>query len=230
MAIASAIIGAGIAAAGSIAGSVIGGNASKKAAQAQADGARYAADLQNQQYQQSRADAEPWRIAGGKAIGSLSDMLQPGYDHTTSPGYQFRMDEGMRALEGSAAARGSLMSGNTLKDVIRYSQGVAADDFGGQFNRTASVAAGGQQVNQSLGALGAAAAGNAGNAMMQGANARASGYVGQANALTGGLSNLATIAMTPGLFGGGGGSAGAFSGGLSNPSLLTDVSKFNAFQ
>lgn len=197
-------VGAIIGGVASIGGALISGSASKSAAKTQAAAADRAAELQNQQFQQSREDAAPWREAGGQAIGSLSAMLKPGYDHTTSPGYQFRMDEGMRAINGNNAAAGLVKSGGALKDLTRFAQGLAADDFTGQFNRTASVAAGGQQVNSGLASLGQLAAGNAGNAMMQGANARASGYVGQANAMTGGLSNLASIAMTPGLFGGGG--------------------------
>jgi hypothetical protein len=184
----------------SVGSAVIGANASKKAAKVQAEAGRYAADLQNQQYQQTREDLAPWRLAGGQAIGQLSSMLQPGYDHTTSPGYQFRLSEGLRGVENSAAARGLLQSGGTLKGINNYAQGVAASDFGDQFNRVASVAAGGQQVNSELGRLGAQSAANQGGFLTQAANARASGYVGSANAIQGGLSSLSSII---GGFGGG---------------------------
>lgn len=188
---------------GDIAGAIIGGNAAKKAGKAQLQATQMAVDEQRRQYDTSRADMQPWQQAGGQAIGSLSAMLQPGYDHTTSPGYQFRFGEGQRAVEGSAASKGMLMSGGTLKDLTRFGQGIAADDFNQQFNRTASVAAGGQQANQSLGQLGANAATNIGNAQMQGGNARASGYVGQANAWINGINNAGNrlSSMIPG-FGG----------------------------
>lgn len=182
----------------SIGGALIGGSAAKKAANTQAASADKAAQVQMDMFNQSRADSTPWREAGGQAIGSLSGMLQPGYDHTTSPGYQFRMDEGLRGVEGSAASRGLLGSGGTLKDIIRFSQGTAADDFNQQFNRTASVAAGGQQANQSIGQLGAYAANNIGNANMQAGNARASGYAGQASAFGGAANNLASFAFQGG--------------------------------
>jgi hypothetical protein len=194
---------AGIAAVGGIASSVIGGSAAKSAANTQAAAADRAAELQNQQYQQTRADTAPWREAGGKAIGQLSDMLKPGYDYTTSPGYQFRFNEGQRAVEGSAAARGMLMSGGTTKALERYGQGQATSDFTDQFNRVASVAAGGQQTNATLGQLGRDAAQYAGDAAMQAGNARASGYVGQANAINSGIGNLTSLAFNSGLFGGG---------------------------
>jgi hypothetical protein len=51
------------------------------------------------------------------------------------PGYQFRLAEGQKALERSAAARGGLNSGGTLKALARYSQGVASDEFQRSFER-----------------------------------------------------------------------------------------------
>jgi hypothetical protein len=75
----------------------------------------------------------------------------PGAAGTGSPGYgvnvadyldpsmRFQMDEGMRALENSAAARGSLQSGGTLRDILRYSQGLASQDYGNAFGRAANV-------------------------------------------------------------------------------------------
>lgn len=187
-------IGAIIGGVATLGGALLGSSNASKAAQAGVDGAKYAADIGNQQYNQTRADMAPWRTAGAGAIGSLSAMLQPGYDHTTSPGYQFRFGEGQRAIESSAAARGSLMSGGTLKDLARFGQGIAADDFNQSFNRTASVAAGGQQVNQTLGQLGAQNAQYGGAAAMDAANARASGYAAQSNVWGGAANNLAALA------------------------------------
>lgn len=190
----AAAIALGVSAVAGAGSAIIGANASNKAAQVQSDAATYAADLQQKQFEQTRADFAPWREAGGAAIGSLAQMLQPGYDHTTSPGYQFRLSEGMRAVENSAASKGMLMSGGTLKDLTRFGQGVAADDFNQQFNRTASVAAGGQQANTTLGALGAQSAYQQGDALQNAANARASGYVGSANAWGNALGGIGQLA------------------------------------
>ncbi len=55
------------------------------------------------------------------------------------PSMRFQMGEGIRALENSAAARGSLMSGGTLRDLLRYSQGLASTDYGNAFGRAANV-------------------------------------------------------------------------------------------
>jgi hypothetical protein len=188
---------------GDIAGAWMGAKASKKASKAQVKMAEAAIAEQRRQYDQTRADFAPWRDAGGQAIGAGWGMLQPGYDHTTSPGYDFRFSEGQRAVESGAASKGRLMSGGTLKDLVRFGQGVAADDFNDQFNRTMAVAAGGQQANTTVGQLGAQAATNIGNAQMQAGNARASGYMGAANSWINGINNIdSRLSSLAGMFGG----------------------------
>jgi len=51
------------------------------------------------------------------------------------PGYQFRLDEGRKAMERSAAARGTLRSGATLKGLIDYGQNTASDEYQKAYNR-----------------------------------------------------------------------------------------------
>jgi hypothetical protein len=132
---------------------IFGGGAAKKAAKAQVEGAKLGIGELQRQFDLSRGDLAPWREAGGQAIGQGLAMLQPDYDHTTSPGYQFRFGEGQRAVESGAASKGMLMSGGTLKDLTRFGQGVAADDFNDQFNRTMAVAGGGQSQLIGLGSM-----------------------------------------------------------------------------
>lgn len=175
---------------GDIAGAVIGSKASKKAARVQERLGREAIAEERRQYDLTRSDLAPWREAGGAAITQGLAMLQPGYDHTTSPGYQFRFNEGQRAVESGGAARGMLMSGGTLKDLARFGQGVAADDFNDQFNRQMAIAGGGQQAATSLGQLGGQMAGRVGDTLTGIGNARASGYMGSANAWINGINNF----------------------------------------
>jgi hypothetical protein len=189
---------------GDIAGAIIGGNASKKAAKAQERMGREAIAEERRQYDLTRQDLAPWRQAGGAAIQAGAAMLQPGYDYTASPGYQFRFNEGQRAVEGGAASKGMLMSGGTLKDLTRFGQGVAADDFNDQFNRQMAIAGGGQQAATSLGQLGGAMAGRIGDTLTGIGNARASGYMGQANAWINGINNVdSRLSQLAGIFGGG---------------------------
>lgn len=122
------------------------------------------------------------------------------------PGYRFRQAEGMRGLENSAAARGGLMSGNFIRNAQRYGQDLASQEYGNAFNRLAGIAGVGQTQAQQLAGLGSQYAGNVGQNMMNAANARASGYVGKANAQAGTIGNLTNLAMLGygmGAFGGG---------------------------
>lgn len=175
---------------GDIAGAVIGSKASKKASKAQVEATKLGIAEIRRQYDLSREDLAPWRQAGGQAIGAGLAMLQPGYDHTTSPGYQFRFGEGQRAVESGAAARGMLMSGGTLKDLTRFGQGVASGDFNDQFNRYMAIAGGGQQAATSGAQMGQQSASGIADLYTQAGNARASGYIGSANAWVNGINNF----------------------------------------
>ena len=53
----------------------------------------------------------------------------------TSPGYGFALDQGLRALDHGAAAKGILNSGDTLKAEQRYGTGLADQAFGEYYNR-----------------------------------------------------------------------------------------------
>lgn len=174
---------------GDIAGAVIGGHAAKKAAKTQAASAQAGIDEVKRQFDLGRADLEPWRTAGGQAIGQGYAMLQPGYDYTASPGYQFRLDEGLRGVQNSAAAKGLLQSGGTLKGIDKYAEGMAAQDFNDQFNRMMAVAGGGQQAATSGAQMGQQAGQSVADLLTQAGNAKASGYVGQANSWLNGLNN-----------------------------------------
>jgi len=181
---------------------VLGAAASKSAAKTQAGAASQAADLQRQQYEQTREDLEPWRKAGVNALGKLEGMADytPFSMDTFSqdPGYGFRLAEGRKALTSKARARGGLVSGQTLKGMQDYAQESASQEYSNAFNRYQieraaklgpyqSLANVGQTTANQLGSFGAANASNVGNLMTGGAAAQAAGQVGMANAFTGGL-------------------------------------------
>ncbi len=183
--------------------SLIGSSASKKAASTQADAANRAADLQMQQFERQVELQEPWRQAGITALNKLTPLATEytpfGMDQfQQDPGYAFRMQEGMKALERSAAARGGLLSGGMLKGAQQYGQGLASQEYMNAFNRyqaernarlnpLQSLAGVGQTATNQLGQAGQTMAGNVGQALGAAAQARASGYVGGANALSQGL-------------------------------------------
>jgi len=190
--------------AGAVVGSsLIGANAASSAASAQAGAADRAAQLSNEQYYQTREDQAPWRTAGVNALnklGTASDytpfnMAQFQQD----PGYAFRLSEGQKALDRSSASRGGLISGGALKAATRYGQEMGSQEYTNAFNRyqterqarlgpLQSLAGVGQTAANTIGQNAGTYGTNVGNLMTSGAAAQAAGTIGQANALTGGLS------------------------------------------
>jgi hypothetical protein len=189
--------------AGAVVGSaVIGANASSKAAKAQAGAASEASNLEREMFERNIELNAPFREAGVNALNKLIPLTDyknfSMSEFQADPGYSFRMSEGIKGLERSAAARGGLLSGGTLKGIQRFGQDMASQEYQNAFNRyqternarlnpLQSLAGVGQTTSQQLGAAGTQMAGNVGNLITGGAAARASGYVGGANALTGAL-------------------------------------------
>lgn len=201
---------------GAIVGSaIIGGYAANKAANTQADAANRAADLQMEQFKRQTELQEPFRQAGLAGQNRLLELLglsqnknAVGYgslmrpfsmaDFQADPGYNFRLREGLSALDKQAAARGGLISGNSLRAAQDYGQNLASEEFQNAFNRyqvnranqlqpLQSLTGAGQSTVNALGEAGGQMARGVGEAYQGAANARASGYMGMANALTGGL-------------------------------------------
>ncbi len=56
------------------------------------------------------------------------------------PSYQWRFQQGEDAIQKSAAARGSLLTGGTLKDLLNYGQNAASQEYGAQFGRQYQLA------------------------------------------------------------------------------------------
>lgn len=195
---------------GAVVGGLIASNGAKSAASTQAASADRAADLQWQQYQQTREDQAPWRAAGEASLSQLTGGLNPGgefnrsfsmADYQADPGYQFRLSEGEKGIERAAAARGSRYSGATLKALARFNSDQASQeynnsfnryqtDLGNRFGRLASVAGLGQTATNQVSAAGQSAATNMGQAIQDAGTARASGYVGSSNAINGALGQI----------------------------------------
>ena len=149
--------------------------------------------------QQAAPSGEPMAPQGPGAGDFNRDFTLA--DFQRDPGYQFRMDEGRRALERSAAARGGLMGGGTLKALERYAQGYASNEYGNaynrfnadrdrRFNRLSSLAGIGQTASRDVASMGQQTAAGMANNTLQAGNAAAAGSVGQANAISGGLQTL----------------------------------------
>ena len=182
--------------------SLLGGYSSGKAADVQAAAADRAAALQAYQFERQAELQAPFREAGLRALGKLegaSEYTPFGTQQfQQDPGYAFRLSEGMKALNQQAAARGGLMSGNALRAAQQYGQEMGSQEYQRAFDRyqaerqarlgpLQSLAGVGQTSAQTLGAAGQQYATSAGEALGAAGQARASAYMGQTNALTGGL-------------------------------------------
>lgn len=208
----SFITAAMIAGGATLASSLIGSNAASKAAKTQAGAADRAAELQREQFDRQVELQEPWRQAG---INALNKMQSGDVMGQMDPSYQFRLGEGLKALDRQAAARGGLISGGALKAAQRYGQDFASTEFGNAYNRLAGLAGVGQTATGAMSNAAGTYGANAGNLMTSAGAARASGYVGGANALTGGLNQYLNYTQNQNLLnrlmpqsGGGGGSMG----------------------
>lgn len=126
-------------------------------------------------------------------------------DFQADPGYQFRLGEGQKQIESSAAARGGLLSGAAAKALTKYNQNFASNEYGNAFNRfqtqqgnrrnmLATLAGIGQNATNATQQAGQNFATGSSNAAQYGGNALASGYAGQANALASGAGSLTSIA------------------------------------
>ena len=155
------------------------------------------------------------------ALGGYGSLMETfgDQDFEATPGYQFRLQEGMDTLQYSAAARGDLLTGATAEALTRYGQDYASGEYqaaynrfnqnqSNRFRRLSAVSGFGQTAAGQLGAFGSQAAGNYGNILLNSSRgigqayqdagaARASGYVGSTNAwqsaLQGGVGLLADL-------------------------------------
>lgn len=206
---------------GPIVGGLFGMGASENAADAQVGAANAAAGVQRQMFNQTQENLSPFMNTGKFALSDLEYLLGMGMgrgdflsaypekfgslarpfsmsDFQASPGYQFNLQEGQKAIEKAARRSGKAYAPSTLQEIGRFSQGVASNEFNNErnafrnfqndlFNRVSGVSGSGQNAAANLGAF-AGQAGNAiGNSITGAGNAAAAGMVGGANALSGGL-------------------------------------------
>ena len=193
-------------------GGAVASRGASKAARAQQQAADQAAQVQREIFEKQTELQEPFRQAGITSQNELLRMLglggepgTPGYgtigapftveQMQMDPGYAFRMEEGLKALERSAAARTGVLSGPMAKGAIRYGQEFGSQEYGNAFNRAlalqgarlnalASLYGAGQIAAQQVGQQAGQYGTNVGNLLVGAGQARASGYLGQANALS----------------------------------------------
>jgi hypothetical protein len=158
------LIGGAISGGASLLSGILGSNAASKAAAEQAAAGRAAAGQQAEAGQQAQGyltsqlanantNSQPFVSTGQNAVNSLNNALAPGGALTqgfaaqngtfqaptaaqaaATPGYQFQLDQGLAALQNSAAARGGLLSTGTAKNLENYAQGLASTNYQQVYN------------------------------------------------------------------------------------------------
>jgi hypothetical protein len=136
---------------------------------------------------------QPYANTGAEANSALARLLADPSSLRSLPGYQFAQEEGVQALDRSAAARGMLGSGRQSKDLLRFGTGLADQTYGNQFARLMSGAGLGMNATQGQaqglqGQLGARQTAYGG--MMNAAGTIGQGDIAAANARSAGIQNL----------------------------------------
>lgn len=218
-----------------IGSAVVGGVTASKSAKSQSKASQAATDatvqanreniaFQKELFEQQRQDIAPWRDIGVQALQSLQRGLESGqfdpgsfsFNFEADPGYQFRLQEGQKAMDRSAAARGNLLSGGQAKALTQYNQGMASQEYGNafnramqkhsveaarrgdQFNRLATMAGVGQTASQQMQAAGNVYGQQVGQGTLNMGNAYANNALNQGNIqanLFGAYGNIANNAM-----------------------------------
>lgn len=155
-AIAAGVAGAAISAGVGMANAQSGKKANAKASQAAHEQNILNMKMLNAGREEANKSLDPWVQSGQYANTQLQQELQgyqpygmeqykqdPGYtpmvnsleDLQQTPGYQFQLEQGQQAIDNSAAARGSLLSGRQLKATNDYAQNVASTGYQSAWDR-----------------------------------------------------------------------------------------------
>lgn len=142
---------------------------------------------------------KPYSEAGELGLGPLTGLLtgnqyDPKTGQTTalnpeqrnslfqsSPGYQFQLSEGQRALQNSQAARGNLLSGGAVKEGLQYSQGLASQDYNNYINQLAGLTNIGQNAATGSANTAIGSGTQIANNMQNAGNIQAQGALNQGN-------------------------------------------------
>lgn len=216
---AAAIGGAGLLGAGA---SIIGGN---NAADAQKTASQNATNAQMQMFNVTQQNLQPYNQIGQSALAKENALAgnfnyKPTMAETAqTPGYQFNKNQGLKAVQNAAAARGLGTSGAALKGAASYATGLADSTYQNQFNnalQSYQTNLGGYQALANRGENAAAGVGNAaqatgasiGSNIIGSGNAQAASYMNAANAISGGaqsgVNGMLTNNLINGMYGQGG--------------------------
>lgn len=181
------------------------GGAEKKAGERIAEGARESARLTREQFEDVKGLSLPFIEPAPGALGqqaAFSGAAGPEAQRLAfeqfqeDPGTQFLREQGLRLIGSGAAATGQLGSGERLRELTKFSQGLALQDLGNRFNQLGAVTGTGLSALGALGGTSAAAAAGQSQAIQAGARGRAEGLVGQSEGRREGIQMLGSLMMS----------------------------------
>ena len=155
---------------------------------------------------------DPYSQMGTNGANALNSMYNSdgsmNYDtFRNMPGYQFRMEEGQRAMDNSGASRGMSQSGAQMKALTKYGQGSADQGFNDWFNKQMQMSDRGMNAVSNQGNIDTRSAAEMGQMMVGGADARASGMIAKGGIKNGlmnaGINAAMMMAGAPPTAGGG---------------------------
>jgi hypothetical protein len=215
-------------AAATVVGGALSSDANRKAGNKANDATMASIEEQRRQFDLLRADQQPYQEAGVDALGRLRGLVD--FDPTpnplavmSTPGYQFGLDQGRDAIQGTAAARGGLYSGQALKELTKFGSDYGTTkfdaaynreqtNFGNRWGRLAALAGIGQTATQQTGAAGQRLAGAIGDLQTSNAGYQGAAAMNNANIWGSGINQLGGFAANrwgrPGASGGGGAGLG----------------------
>ena len=218
---------------GTVVSGALGSGAAKSAAKAQERSAAVANQTARDTFDKQAELQEPFRQAemakqselmrrlgiggdtgtGNGTYGDLSSGFMPeNWMTMQDPGYNFRLEEGMKALDHRLAASGMNASGAGLKAGVRFGQDMASQEYQNAFSRyqtgrnaTLNPLMGGSTATAGIAQAAGSMGSTIGENQIGAGNSQAAGYVGGANAwsnaISGGINSFMGLSMLNGGFG-----------------------------
>jgi hypothetical protein len=122
--------------------------AAELSAKATAESTEKIIDYNTWLYNDQKSMSMPWYEAGKSALSSIQQGISDGsfdigafkfdsskVDVTKDTGYQFRLSEGLKAVDNTAAAKGNLLSGGQLKRAAGYAGELASQEYDQAYDR-----------------------------------------------------------------------------------------------
>lgn len=183
-------------------GALIGAIGSNLAANKQASGQLGAENMQYGMFNTILGQEEPFIQGGYSAETQLADLLGLNGPNASQqmmstlenyPGYQFALQTGGQALTNAMTPGSGALSGQTLKSLMSFNQGLASTTFNSYVNNLLNMSQQGLNAAGNVAGSGTQLGTGAAQAAAGAAASQAGGIVGESNALGGGINMLGLL-------------------------------------